>query len=131
MKVDNSVNSVINMVNTPVVNSGNGNTVTPQKTSDLIDQGKSTENINGKPETPDKEKLNKEKINNVINVANDAFKEVNIGFKYYHDKRLNRDIVEVVNSKTGEKIRQYPAEEIVNMLERMYDMLGILIDKKM
>jgi flagellar protein FlaG len=127
MKVDNVVNSTINVLNAPVTAPKNGETaVTRKPLENLTDKEQNTENVQTQPETVTKEKLNK-----TIEVANNAFKEVNIGFKYSIDKKINREVVEVVNTQTGETIRQYPPEEIINMLSRMYDMLGILIDKKM
>jgi flagellar protein FlaG len=74
--------------------------------------------------------LPKDYLDKVIKVANDAFQPVNIGFKYSVDKRTNIEVVEVYNNKTDEKIRQFPPEEIVNFLGKMYDMLGFLVDKK-
>jgi flagellar protein FlaG len=76
------------------------------------------------------EGTSQERLSKALEVANNAFKEVSIGFKYSVDKKTNREVVTVINIKTGEAIRQFPPEEILNMLSRMYDMLGILIDKK-
>jgi flagellar protein FlaG len=72
----------------------------------------------------------KEKIEKALKIINMAYKEVNIECKYSIDKRTNTEVVEFVNSDTGETIKQYPPEEILNMITRMYDMYGILLDKK-
>jgi len=106
----------------------NGNTPAARKPSDnpvIQDQNQSKEYVPVGTENVSPEKLDK-----AIQVANDAFKEMNVGFRYTLDKNINRQIVQVVNTQTGEIIRQLPPKEIINMLTRMYDMLGILVDKK-
>ena len=72
----------------------------------------------------------KVKTDEALKVANEAFKDVNVGFKYSIDKKTNLQIVEIYNTATNEKIWQSPPEEIVNMLSRIIDMLGALVDKK-
>jgi flagellar protein FlaG len=120
--------NLVNVVVAPIVTSNNDNTIaTARKQSDNpVAQSQDQENV----QVQQTEANSKEKLNKAIEVANSAFKEVDISFKYSFDQKLNLQVVELVNDKTGEKIRQYPPEEIVNMLSRMYDMLGILIDKK-
>ncbi len=123
MKVDEITNGVLNVVNPPAGNYSNGNNAA-WKRIESADQENENE-INTKPGAITKEKLNK-----AIEVANNVFEDIDVGFRYSFDKKLNREIIEIINSKTGEKIRQFPPEEIVNMLSRMYDMLGVLIDEK-
>ena len=72
----------------------------------------------------------KEKIEKALKIINMAYKEVNIECKYSIDKRTKLEVVEFVNSDTGECIGQTPPEEILNMIHKMYDMYGILMDKK-
>jgi Uncharacterized flagellar protein FlaG len=72
----------------------------------------------------------KEKIEKALKIINMAYKEVNVECKYSMDERTNMELVKFVNSDTGETIRQYPPEEILNMIHKMYDMYGILLDKK-
>jgi flagellar protein FlaG len=124
MKVDNILSSVINGVNTPVLTPGNENAAVSQKQADTTVPEKDQDTWKASAENVAKDKLNK-----AIDVANNAFKDVNISFKYLVNQKTNREVVQVINTDTKEVIKQYPPEEIVNMLERMYDMLGILIDK--
>ncbi len=124
MKVDNILSSVINGVNTPVPTPGNENAAVSQKQADTTVPEKDQDTWKASAENVAKDKLNK-----AIDVANNAFKDVNISFKYLVNQKTNREVVQVINTDTKEVIKQYPPEEIVNMLERMYDMLGILIDK--
>ncbi|HBE76234.1 MAG TPA: hypothetical protein DDW65_00375 [Firmicutes bacterium] len=72
----------------------------------------------------------REKIEKALKIVNMAYKEVNLECKYSMDQRTDTEVVKIVNSDTGETIRQYPPEEILNMIHKMYDMYGILLDKK-
>ncbi len=76
------------------------------------------------------EKPDDQEIANAIDVANEVMKAVDIGFKYYEDKATHIDVIEVIDNKTGDKIKQIPAEEIVTMVTKMYEMWGIFVDKK-
>ncbi|MCL6591282.1 MAG: flagellar protein FlaG [Firmicutes bacterium] len=108
------------------MNAANGNPLIKRLQPDNPLSDEQTEVYAG-AESPKKEVKN---INETLEIANKAFKEVNVAFRYYIDKKTNREIVEIVNAETGEKIRQIPPEEIINMLSRMYDLLGILVDLK-
>jgi flagellar protein FlaG len=123
------VESLVNAVNGPVINppNGKGDTAAARKPVDntVNQEQDGKERIGVQPESNSKERLNK-----TLEIANSAFKEVNIGFRYSIDKRINREVVAIINIENGEIIRQYPPEEIINMLARIYDMLGILIDQK-
>jgi uncharacterized FlaG/YvyC family protein len=72
----------------------------------------------------------REKIEKALKIVNMAYKEVNLECKYSMDERTKTEVVKIVNSDTGETLRQYPPEEILNMIHKMYDMYGILLDKK-
>ncbi|HEX3047552.1 MAG TPA: flagellar protein FlaG [Bacillota bacterium] len=112
------------------INLVNGNTTIARKPADnpvIQDQSKGSKEY----AQVEAEQLTPERLSKVIEVANDAFKDVNVGFKYSLDRKINREVVQVVNTQTGEVLRQFPPKEIVNMLTRMYDMLGILVDEKM
>jgi len=74
--------------------------------------------------------LPKDQLAKVIKAANEAFQPVNVAFRYSVDKKTGEEVVEVLNNQTNEVIRQYPPKEILNMLARIYDKLGIVVDKQ-
>lgn len=75
-------------------------------------------------------KPKEEQLQQALDRVKDGFEKVNIGFEYFIDEKTNREVVKVIDKDTEEVIRQFPPEEILNMLQKMYEMLGILIDKK-
>jgi flagellar protein FlaG len=84
----------------------------------VVDQNKE-----GKKNVPVKE---------AVKVANDIMKmfDAKARFEYSIDDATKIELVKVVDKDNGQLIRQYPPQEIVSMLTKMYDMLGIIVDKK-
>jgi flagellar protein FlaG len=76
------------------------------------------------------QKFPPDKIENAVKVANNMLKMFDAKFEYSYNKEANVEIIKVIDKENNQEIRQYPAEEIVNMLSRMYDMLGLAVDKK-
>ena len=54
----------------------------------------------------------------------------NVGLNFSIHKESGRTIVKVVEKNTGDLIKQIPAEEVLKLIDRMDDMLGILFDKR-
>ena len=75
-------------------------------------------------------KPKEEQLQQALDRVKEGFEKVNIGFEYFIDEKTNREVVKVIDKDTKEVIRQFPPEEILNMLQKMYEMLGILIDKR-
>jgi len=54
----------------------------------------------------------------------------NVGLQFSLHKETNRTIVRVINEETQELIREIPSEEMLNIMAKMDEMMGILFDKK-
>lgn len=67
-----------------------------------------------------------EKITDTNNFLKPNFKSVK--FQLHED--LNRYYVEVIDSDSKEVVREIPAKEFLDMIAKMTDFLGVLIDKK-
>lgn len=102
-----------------------GNTVAAGKLpggTEASSQDQSQERVQFKPK--------EEELKQALNHVKEGFEKANIDFEYSVDKATNREVVKVIDKDTKEVLRQYPPEEILNMLQKMYEMLGVLIDKK-
>lgn len=53
----------------------------------------------------------------------------NVGLQFSLHKETNRTIVRVINKETQELIREIPSEEMLNIMAKMDEMMGILFDK--
>jgi flagellar protein FlaG len=54
----------------------------------------------------------------------------NVGFQFSLHQATNRTIVRVINEETQELIREIPTEEMLNIMAKMDEMMGVLFDKK-
>lgn len=50
--------------------------------------------------------------------------------EYSYHKKTNRVSIKVINSDTDEVIREIPPEKSLDMLQKMWEMAGILVDEK-
>lgn len=102
-----------------------GNTVAAGKLAESTEasiQNQTQENIQFIPK--------EEELQQALDKVKEGFEKANIRFEYSIDEVTKREVVKVIDKDTKEVIRQFPPEEILNMLQKMYEMLGILIDKK-
>jgi flagellar protein FlaG len=53
------------------------------------------------------------------------------GLKFALDEKLNRPIITVVNSLTGEVVRTIPDEVVIRVAHGIEDFKGVLMDEKM
>lgn len=65
----------------------------------------------------------------------DAVKRANLKMEhtrceYSYHKDTNRVSIKVINSDTDEVIREIPPEKSLDMLQKMWEMAGILVDEK-
>jgi len=65
-----------------------------------------------------------------VKMANEFLKTMDTRLEYQYDQDLDREIVKVVNQDNGEVVRQLPAEEVVKMLTKMHELLGVMFDRK-
>lgn len=83
------------------------------------------------------EKENKEKavtekqIKQAIDEANQRTRFTKKSFEYAFDDRTNRVSITVIDQETDEVIREIPAEETLDMLAKIWELAGIVVDEKM
>ena len=73
-----------------------------------------------------------------IKVSQDMLNEVqqkmqmmhNIGLSFSVHKATGQTVVTVVDKETEKLIREIPSEELLNLADKMGEMVGILFDKK-
>jgi len=51
-------------------------------------------------------------------------------FRFKVHKPTNDIIVQIIDSQTGEVIREFPPEKILNMVTEFLKMSGLIIDKR-
>lgn len=61
-------------------------------------------------------------LRNVIQEANQYFQSINRNLEFSVDEDVNRTVVRVVDTDTGELIRQIPSEEMLQLARHMREM---------
>ena len=67
-------------------------------------------------------------INDAVSKANLKMEHTRCEYSYH--KETNRVSIKVLNADTDEVIREIPPEKSLDMLQKMWEMAGILVDEK-
>lgn len=65
-----------------------------------------------------------------IERANDAISVANKKFEYSIHEKTNEIMVKVIDSETNKIIREIPPEKILDMVAKMWELAGILVDER-
>jgi len=83
---------------------------------------------------PEKEKNREQNIGitqeDLDDLKNDFEMIHRVGFKFSLHKESNRTVVRVINEDTQELIREIPSEEMLNIMSKIDEMMGVLFDRK-
>jgi len=71
-----------------------------------------------------------EALENIINEANKALSSTGKGFQYKVHEKTNRVLVKVVDIVSGDVISELPPEKEMDAVAKMWELAGILFDKK-
>lgn len=74
--------------------------------------------------------LSDEAVIKAIEKANKAINGVNKKFAYSVHKPTGEILVKVLNSETDEVIREIPPEKIVDLVAKLQEICGVIIDEK-
>jgi flagellar protein FlaG len=92
----------------------------PKKESEPATQ----ETLRKLPKAP----LRPDEVKKTVEELNEAMQTVGTALSFSVDKETGRTVVKVLDSKTGEVIRQIPAEEMVRVSQRIAKLVGVLFD---
>ena len=67
-------------------------------------------------------------IDDAVKKANRHMEHTRCEYSYH--KETNRESIKVINEDTDEVIREIPPEKSLDMLQKMWEMAGILVDEK-
>jgi uncharacterized FlaG/YvyC family protein len=70
-----------------------------------------------------------DKMKEIVKELNDAVGTLNSRLSFALDSDSKRMVVRVVDSATGETVRQIPPEDALKLSQRMSELIGVLVDK--
>lgn len=76
------------------------------------------------------QKDNKGNLKGAIDMANNKLKftQTKCEFKYYEE--INRVVIKVLDKETEEVIREIPPEETLELVQKLWELAGIIVDEK-
>lgn len=80
------------------------------------------EPIRGAPKPAETKKPSAEELTRAVDQANSFLQSVNRGLQFRVDKDTNMTVVKVVDSESGEVVRQIPPERTLEMLKEISQM---------
>ncbi|MFA4133361.1 MULTISPECIES: flagellar protein FlaG [unclassified Brevibacillus] len=72
----------------------------------------------------------KSDLQNEIAGINKWLQSTNTHVKFTLHEDLNEYYVQVINDQTNEVIREIPSKKMMDMVAKMHEMIGILVDEK-
>lgn len=80
---------------------------------------------------PDKIKpLDEKKSKDLIGNTDNSFRMGRRVCEFKYHEKINRVSIKIMDEETGEVIREIPPEETLRMIEKMWEVAGILFDEK-
>jgi flagellar protein FlaG len=82
------------------------------------------------PEDTEQEReLRESDVEEVAKFLNDSAKLFDVSLKFRLEEDINRIVVSVVNKETEEVVRQIPPQEIIDLANRLSEMVGVLFNE--
>ena len=70
-------------------------------------------------------------VQNAVDSLNKAMRQINANVEFSIDQDTRQTVIKVVESKTGDVIRQFPSEEILSVAREIYRVQqGLLLKQK-
>lgn len=69
-------------------------------------------------------------IKEALGKVNRQLAKVNNSLHFEYNKDCKQLVVKIVDNETGETVKQYPSEEFLDMMARISDFIGMILDEK-
>lgn len=73
---------------------------------------------------------NAQRIESAVKRANNTMRMTKTSCQFQYHEDTNRVSIKVIDKDTEEVIREIPSEEALELIQRMWEMAGILVDEK-
>jgi flagellar protein FlaG len=86
----------------------------------------------GSNETGQQKEQNSEatRIKNAMNEINNKLKPTKTRCEFSYHEEVNRVTIKILDRETNEVVREIPPEESIKVLEKVYEIAGLLVDEK-
>ncbi len=84
----------------------------------------------GEPVSQKSGNVSEQMMRDAVNEANTKLRISNRRCQFRYEKDINRVSVKLIDEDTGEVIREIPSEETLDMIRRLKEMTGLLVDEQ-
>ncbi len=77
-----------------------------------------------------RKKISLEKLQGSVEVLNKSVEVIDKKYEFYIHEETDRPVVRVLERATGEVINQVPPDEILNIIARIREIIGVFIDER-
>ncbi|MBM7582630.1 flagellar protein FlaG [Caldicoprobacter guelmensis] len=74
--------------------------------------------------------VNHQDIIYAVKQVNKALEGTNRRFEYSIHEQTNTIVIKVIDTETNEVIREIPPEKILNLIAKLWELAGIIVDEK-
>ena len=85
---------------------------------------------NGNEEAQAAAAQNAQRIESAVKRANNTMRMTKTSCQFQYHEETNRVSIKVIDKDTEEVIREIPSEEALELIQRMWEMAGILVDER-
>ena len=78
----------------------------------------------------DQTKLSQEELKELSKALNHFLSLFNLETKLVYNKDVGQVVVQVIDRRTNEVIKQIPPEELLEVAKKIHDFVGLLLEKK-
>ncbi|HHM04480.1 MAG TPA: flagellar protein FlaG [Gammaproteobacteria bacterium] len=89
-----------------------------------------TDELEQKKSAPETKPLAREELDGVVKEINQTVQNVVRDIRFQLDKETDKVVIKVIDQSTQEEIRQLPPEEVLNMMENLSNLKGILFKEE-
>ncbi|NPV42741.1 MAG: flagellar protein FlaG [Firmicutes bacterium] len=100
-----------------------------------VNQNKNTEKLISQKEVlveseNNKEEISDEELQESINTLNKTLEVIDKRYEFSIHEETDRPVVRVYDRNSGDIIKQIPPEEVLNILTKIRELIGIFIDER-
>jgi len=116
--------------NTTTANTTTANTTTANTTTNKHIASQQRVSVSDQAKNESQDPLNKEQLEKVAQQLQDFAGEMDRGLQFSVDKDSGRDVIKVIDKKSGDLVKQFPSEEVLTLVSKISEMVGGFIDAK-
>lgn len=74
--------------------------------------------------------LSPENLDKVAQQLQSFMSEMNRGLEFSVDEDSGRDVIKVIDKESGETVKQFPSEQVLDIVSKLAEATGVLVDFK-